>query len=66
MLWIAFSGSGTNKRKPIPQDATINIAPVSRAMAIDMLGAQRTLQPDSSGKVTVTAGSSPIYLKAGE
>ncbi len=66
MLWVAFSGPGTNKRKPVTQDVTINIAPVSRATLIDMLGVQRTLQPDASGNVTMTAGSSPTYLKTGE
>ena len=66
MLWVAFSGPGTNKRKPVIQDAMINIAPASRAALIDMLGAQRVLQPDSSGNVTITAGRAPIYLKAGE
>ncbi len=65
-LWLTFSGPGTNKRKPVTQDVTINIAPASRVTLIDMLGTQKMLQPDSSGNVTITAGSSPIYLKAGE
>ncbi len=66
MLWVAFSGPGTNKRQPVAQDITIDIAPATRATVIDMLGTQKVLQPDSSGHVTVTAGSAPIYLKAGE
>jgi hypothetical protein len=66
ILWVAFSGPGMNKRKPVTQDIAIRIAPASRATAIDMLGTQRTLQPDSSGNVTIAVGSSPIYLKAGE
>ena len=66
VLWVAFAGRGTNKREPVTRDVTINIAPASRATVIDMLGEPRTLQPDSSGNVTITAGSVPIYLKAGE
>lgn len=64
VLWVAFSGPGTNKRKPVAQDITINIAPATRATVLDMLGTQKVLQPDSSGRVTVTASSTPIYLKA--
>jgi hypothetical protein len=64
MLWVVFSGWGTNKRKPATQEVTINIAPMSRAVAIDMRGAERVLQADSSGNVTVTAGGAPIYLMA--
>jgi hypothetical protein len=33
-------------------------------MVIDMLGVERRLQADSSGKVTVTVGGAPIYLMA--
>jgi len=65
-LWVAFSGSGTNKRKPVIQDVPINIAPATRATLVDMLGTQRMLQPDTSGNVTIAAGSSPIYLRRGE
>ncbi len=65
-LWVAFSAWGTGKRKPVNQDVIINIAPASHATWIDMLGAQKTLQADSSGNVTITTGSSPIYLKVGE
>ncbi len=66
MLWVVFSGPGTNKRKPVVQDVTIHVGPASRITLIDMLGAQRTLPPDGSGNVTITAGSAPIYLKPGE
>jgi hypothetical protein len=66
LLWVAFSGWGTGKRKPVNQDVIINVAPASQATCIDMLGAQKTLQADPSGNVTITAGSSPIYLKVGE
>jgi hypothetical protein len=65
VLWVAFSGWGTNKREPVSQEVAINIAPASRATVIDMLGAERVLQADSSGNVTVTAGSAPVYVKAG-
>lgn len=65
MLWIAFSGPGTNKRKPVTQDVTINVAPAYRATLTDMRGAQKVLQADSSGNVTITVRSAPIYLKAG-
>jgi len=66
VLWVAFSGWGTGKRKPISQEVTIPVAPASRATLIDMLGTQQTVTPDAAGSVTITAGSSPIYLKAGE
>lgn len=66
LLWVAFSGCGTAKRKPVTQDVTIGIAPASQATLIDMLGTRRTVRADPSGNVTVTATNSPIYLKAGE
>jgi hypothetical protein len=66
ILWIAFSGSGANRRQPATQEVTIDIAPASRATLMDMLGAQRTLLPDGSGRVTIAVGGAPIYLKAGE
>jgi hypothetical protein len=65
-LWIAFAGWGTGKRRPVPQEVAIRISPASRATLIDMLGTSRTLQADSSGDVTITAGSASIYLKAGD
>jgi len=65
-LWVAFSGWGAGKRRPINQEVTINTASASRVTLIDMLGTQKTLQPGPSGTVTVTAGSSPVYLKTGE
>jgi hypothetical protein len=66
LLWVAFSGWGTGKRRPVSQDITINITPASQAIVIDMLGRQRTVQADPAGNVTVTATSSPVYVAAGE
>ncbi len=66
LLWVAFSGRAMGKREPASQNVTINIAPAAQAILMDMLGAQRMVQADPSGSVTVTVASSPIYLKAGE
>jgi hypothetical protein len=65
-LWVVFSGRGTVKSEPGSQDVSISIAPASQATLIDMLGAQKPVPADPSGNVTITATSSPAYLKAGE
>jgi hypothetical protein len=64
-LWVVFSARAV-KSKPATQDIAVNIAPASQATLIDMLGTQKPVPADLSGNVTITATSSPVYLKAGE
>lgn len=63
-LWVIFSPRPP-KQEPVTQDVTINIAPATEGVLIDMLGAQQTVTADASGNVTLTSTASPVYLKAG-
>jgi len=62
-LWVVFSP----RTKPVVEkEVTINISPATQATQIDMLGNQTTVTADSSGNITLTSTSSPVYLKVGE
>ena len=62
-LWIIFSPRVT-KQEPVTQTVSINVAPATQAVLIDMFGVQATLNPDASGNISITSTSSPVYLKA--
>ena len=62
-LWVVFSPCGRDRQEPRVQDVAIRIAPATQATLITMLGKQTTLGADSSGNVTVTSMSSPVYVK---
>jgi hypothetical protein len=65
-LWVVFTGRATVKSEPARREVSISITPASQATLIDILGAQKPVPADPSGNVTITATSSPVYLKAGE
>jgi hypothetical protein len=65
-LWVVFSPWGLSKQEPVVQDVAIRIAPAIRASLTTMLGKQSIVQADSSGYITVSSTSSPLYVKVGE